>query len=165
MCICIDFPERSYARPDLALRGKEWNNSLSLKSLLTMLFPSTFPDIISMLEPTYDSNYTYTWLRNFAKSDVPRQMSQISYQCDAQSIFQQTQCTSNPFGSGQGSTPNTNEGNSSRHGLSSGGKAGVSVGVIVGVLGAGVIAFFLYRRHQMKKNVPKRPFYRMNDIH
>lgn len=118
-----------------------------------------------MIEPTYDANYTYTWLRNFAKSDVPRQISQVSYQCDARSIFQQTQCTSNPFGKTE-STPNTNEGsNSSSHGLSSGGKAGVSVGVIVGVLGAGILAFFLYRRYQMNKNVPKRPFYRMNDIH
>ncbi|KAI9489599.1 hypothetical protein BDB00DRAFT_770406, partial [Zychaea mexicana] len=131
-----DWSQRSPARPDLALR-----------------------DIIHMMYPTYQANYSSTWLRNFAKQDRPRQIADISYACDATDIISELQCAPEKFGVNQ--RQDSGDGGHA-HTLSAGGKAGISVGVIVAAVLAGLAAFFLWRRHRQVK--ASRTFYRMNDV-
>ncbi|KAI9271946.1 hypothetical protein BDA99DRAFT_595260, partial [Phascolomyces articulosus] len=129
-----DWSQRSPARPDLALR-----------------------DVIHMMYPTYQNEYSFTWLRNFAKSDTPRQIVNIGYQCDATDIRNELQCDPNKMGVDQ-----TQSGGGGDIHLSTGGKAGISVGVVVAAIIAGLAAFFFWRRHRQVK--ASRPFYRMNDV-
>lgn len=114
-----------------------------------------------MIEPTYEANYSFTWLRNFAKADIPRQISDIQYLCNAKDIFDEAQCYPHVFGVNSTGTSD-DSGDNSSHALSAGGKAGISVGVIVFVGAAAVAGFFLFRKYRQGK--VKRPFYRMNDI-
>lgn len=119
--------------------------------------PVILLDVIHMIEPTYQSNYSFTWMRNFAKSDNARQIADTTYLCDAHDIFNATLCEPHPFGSNQTSTST----DTSSH-LSKGGKAGISVGVIVFVLVVAVVAYALYR--QCRQTQGDRPFYRMKDM-
>ncbi|CDH56041.1 hypothetical protein RO3G_16336 [Lichtheimia corymbifera JMRC:FSU:9682] len=131
-----DWSQRSPARPDLALR-----------------------DVIHMFAPTYEPDYQLTWLRNFAKGDYTRQIADSGYQCNATEIVKKATCDAHKYGSDSEAGDEVPSGG---HSLSTGGKAGISVGVIVFAIGAAVIAFFLYRRHRQVK--ASRPFYRMNDV-
>ena len=111
-----------------------------------------------MMYPTYQNEYSFTWLRNFAKSDTPRQVANIGYVCNVTDIRAELQCDPNKFGVDQ----NQNSGGGDIHSLSTGGKAGISIGVIVAAIIAGLAAFFFWRRHRQVK--ASRPFYRMNDV-
>lgn len=112
-----------------------------------------------MFAPTYEPDYQFTWLRNFAKGDYTRQIADSNYQCNATDIVTKASCDAHKYGSDSKAGDEVPSGG---HSLSTGGKAGISVGVIVFVIGAAVVAFFLYRRHRQVK--ASRPFYRMNDV-
>lgn len=112
-----------------------------------------------MFAPTYEPDYQLTWLRNFAKGDYTRQIADSGYQCNATEIVKKATCDAHKYGSDSEAGDEVPSGG---HTLSTGGKAGISVGVIVFAIGAAAVAFFLYRRHRQVK--ASRPFYRMNDV-
>ncbi|KAI9314743.1 hypothetical protein BX666DRAFT_1963079 [Dichotomocladium elegans] len=130
-----DWEQRSPVRPDLMLR-----------------------DIIYMFAPTYDTSYSFTWMRGFSKNDPARTISNDTYTCNVNEIFSTVACAPHKYGTD--GKPASGETGSSH--LSTGGKAGISVGVILFVVGVALVALYFYRRHNQVK--ASRPFYRMNDV-
>ncbi|KAL0088703.1 hypothetical protein J3Q64DRAFT_1637659 [Phycomyces blakesleeanus] len=126
-----DWSERSIARPDLALT-----------------------DAIHLLYPTYNPTYQFTWLRNFAKADTPRTVSDSDYpSCsDVRLMLSQT-CSSNPM---------FKEIKEEKEPLKPKEKAGISVGVIVFFVLLVVASVFIFRHFRQKSQ--KHQFIKMSEL-
>lgn len=140
----LDYAIRHYARADLAIF-----------------------DIIHMVYPTYERSYNLTWLLAFARSGRPVYVSNASYpSCtDPGKRLNSIECVAAPFDPRNNVTSNIPKPSTNpfiHHGLSTGGKVGVAVGVIAAIAAITVIGTFVYRKTKHTQN--ERTFYRMQDM-
>lgn len=134
---CIDWSQRGVARPDLALL-----------------------ELIQFMYPAFEftnKNMFPIWLKSWDTIDANRRVmtpeiyggcSNISY-----TAFVQSQCI---FGA------NSNSGNVLNKKLSSGDKAGISVGTVAFVIIALLVGIWAFRKYQRRRR--RHNFYRMNDL-
>ncbi|KAI8887517.1 hypothetical protein K501DRAFT_175424, partial [Backusella circina FSU 941] len=120
-------------------------------------------DVIHMVYNTYEPDYSMTWLRAFAQLANSRMVSNATYpSCtDPLARLNTNQCSLSPFDPNRNSTNTTTE-SSQKESLSQGGKAGVAVGVIVGVAAASILGFFTWKK--CSKAGTERTFYKMDDM-
>lgn len=128
-----------------------------------------------MQYPTFQQDYNPTWLYNFAQSASVTQMSQLTnYTCNnpismLQGITACQNLNNNPFvpPSNQvaptNDTETENSQSSAPEGLSTGSKAGIAVGVIVGVAVVAGGAYMFWRK-RITISEPSHNFYKMDDI-
>ncbi|CEG66001.1 hypothetical protein RMATCC62417_02662 [Rhizopus microsporus] len=139
-----DYAIRHYARPDLAIF-----------------------DIIHMVYPTYGRSYNLTWLLAFAQSGRPLYVSNATYpSCTNPGVRIYTiECVAARFDPRNNATSNVPKPSNNpfiHHGLSTGGKVGVAIGVIAAIAAISVIGTFVYRK--TKHTQKERTFYRMQDL-
>lgn len=145
MCLTVlDYAIRHYARPDLAIF-----------------------DIIHMVYPTYGRSYNLTWLLAFAQSGRPLYVSNATYpSCTNPGVRIYTiECVAARFDPRNNATSNVPKPSNNpfiHHGLSTGGKVGVAIGVIAAIAAISVIGTFVYRK--TKHTQKERTFYRMQDL-
>lgn len=119
-------------------------------------------DVIHMVYNTYEPTYNMNWLRTFAQMRRPSFVSNLTYPSCTDPVprINTNLCAMGSFtpNSTVVSTPHTV---TDSPGLSAGGKAGIAVGVIVGVAAIAGFAIFKYKQ----KRVPTEgTFVKMNDI-
>jgi hypothetical protein len=116
-----------------------------------------------MVYNTYEPDYSMTWLRAFAQLAKSRAVSNSTYpSCtDPLARLNMNQCSLTPFDPNGNSTDTSSEDKQEKN-LSEGGKAGVAVGVIVGLSAACIIGFFTWKK--CSKGGSERTFYKMDDM-
>ncbi|KAI8096130.1 hypothetical protein BDF21DRAFT_329915, partial [Thamnidium elegans] len=134
-----DWPIRHSARADLAIS-----------------------DVIHMVYNTYEPSYNMNWLRTFAQMKRSGFVSSKTYPSCTNPVprINTNICSMGPF------EPNSTDINAantatSNKGLSTGGKVGIAIGVIIGV--AALVAFGVFKYKRRGKPV-EGTFVKMNDI-
>ncbi|KAG2233888.1 hypothetical protein INT48_005229 [Thamnidium elegans] len=139
LLINADWPIRHSARADLAIS-----------------------DVIHMVYNTYEPSYNMNWLRTFAQMKRSGFVSSKTYPSCTNPVprINTNICSMGPF------EPNSTDINAantatSNKGLSTGGKVGIAIGVIIGV--AALVAFGVFKYKRRGKPV-EGTFVKMNDI-
>jgi hypothetical protein len=136
--IYIDWSQRSVARPDLVLLDliKHFHKSFEVPS--DTAFPTLFPIWIQQFD-------TLNETRRVMTEDIYGGCADITA-----TAFEQSKCIIS-----------ASDGALTKSDLSSGDKAGISVGAVLFVIVAVLLGIWLYRRHRRQK---RHNFYRMHDL-
>ncbi|KAG1145100.1 hypothetical protein G6F37_009730 [Rhizopus arrhizus] len=139
-----DYPIRSPARADLAIS-----------------------DIIHMVYNTYEPSYNMTWLRAFAQSARAVYVSNATYPSCTNPYERLliNPCSIAPFDPQNNNTitgPSDSKNSYVQHGLSTGGKVGIAIGVVAIVAIIIGARFYFYRKNNPSSD--GRMFFRMRDM-